>query len=73
MAGSRMRAPRYNVWAAERYRSGRNGGASKASCRVSGTGVRIPPSPPIFARSSRRDCPAESVWPPETLFPFLPP
>jgi hypothetical protein len=31
----------------ERYRSGRNGGASKASCRVSGTWVRIPPSPPI--------------------------
>ena len=30
----------------ERYRSGRNGGASKASCRVSGTWVRIPPSPP---------------------------
>src|SRR5215213_9239106 len=30
----------------ERYRSGRNGGASKASCRVTGTGVRIPPSPP---------------------------
>ena len=34
---------------AERYRSGRNGGASKASCRVSGTWVRIPPSPPAFA------------------------
>src|SRR5206468_5811535 len=32
---------------AERYRSGRNGGASKASCRVSGTWVRIPPSPPF--------------------------
>ena len=31
---------------AEKYRSGRNGGASKASCRVSGTWVRIPPSPP---------------------------
>jgi hypothetical protein len=31
----------------ERYRSGRNGGASKASCRVTGTGVRIPPSPPF--------------------------
>ena len=30
----------------ERYRSGRNGGASKASCRVTGTWVRIPPSPP---------------------------
>jgi hypothetical protein len=40
---------------AERYRSGRNGGASKASCRVSGTGVRIPPSPPAsrFARICR--------------------
>ncbi len=33
---------------AERYRSGRNGGASKASCRVTGTWVRIPPSPPSF-------------------------
>src|SRR3954470_6797323 len=32
----------------ERYRSGRNGGASKASCRVTGTWVRIPPSPPSF-------------------------
>ena len=32
----------------ERYRSGRNGGASKASCRVTGTGVRIPPSPPTL-------------------------
>ena len=31
---------------AERYRSGRNGGASKASCPARGTGVRIPPSPP---------------------------
>ena len=29
----------------ERYRSGRNGGASKASCPVRGTWVRIPPSP----------------------------
>jgi hypothetical protein len=36
---------------AERYRSGRNGGASKASCRVSGTWVRIPPSPPNSLRS----------------------
>jgi hypothetical protein len=36
----------------ERYRSGRNGGASKASCRVTGTGVRIPPSPPTFARAT---------------------
>ena len=33
---------------AERYRSGRNGVASKASCRVSGTWVRIPPSPPTL-------------------------
>jgi hypothetical protein len=33
---------------AERYRSGRNGGASKASCRVTGTWVRIPPSPPTI-------------------------
>ena len=32
----------------ERYRSGRNGGASKASCRVTGTWVRIPPSPPHY-------------------------
>src|SRR4029450_1670750 len=30
----------------ERYRSGRNGGASKASCRVTGPWVRIPPPPP---------------------------
>src|SRR5207253_3099466 len=29
----------------ERYRSGRNGGASKASCPVRGTLARIPPSP----------------------------
>ena len=36
----------------ERYRSGRNGGASKASCRVTGTGVRIPPSPPTSLRSN---------------------
>ena len=34
---------------AERYRSGRNGGASKASCRASGTWVRIPPSPPFIS------------------------
>ena len=39
---------------AERYRSGRNGGASKASCPVRGTGVRIPPSPPTFAKRSLR-------------------
>ncbi len=38
----------------ERYRSGRNGGASKASCRVTGTWVRIPPSPPDFARAVAR-------------------
>ena len=44
-AERRPRAPKM-----ERYRSGRNGGASKASCRVTGTGVRIPPSPPDFAR-----------------------
>ena len=31
---------------AERYRSGRNGRASKACCRETGTWVRIPPSPP---------------------------
>ena len=42
----RTRAAR--VSPTERYRSGRNGGASKASCRVTGTGVRIPPSPPPF-------------------------
>jgi regulator of protease activity HflC (stomatin/prohibitin superfamily) len=35
----------------ERYRSGRNGGASKASCPVRGTWVRIPPSPPAFAKT----------------------
>jgi hypothetical protein len=37
--------PARTTW--ERYRSGRNGGASKASCRVTGTWVRIPPSPPF--------------------------
>ena len=39
-----------SVWRrqSERYRSGRNGGASKASCRVTGTWVRIPPSPPYL-------------------------
>ena len=37
----------------ERYRSGRNGGASKASCRVTGTWVRIPPSPPICKSFTR--------------------
>ncbi len=37
----------------ERYRSGRNGGASKASCRVSGTWVRIPPSPPPSSLSAQ--------------------
>src|SRR2546421_1105551 len=37
-----------SVFGTERYRSGRNGGASKASCRVSGTWVRIPPSPPTI-------------------------
>ena len=41
--GSRRRRPR-----AYQERSGRNGGASKASCRVTGTGVRIPPSPPFL-------------------------
>src|SRR4030095_17267821 len=51
----------------ERYRSGRNGGASKASCRVTGTWVRIPPSPPSsFARGRiqrelRRDGVADMV------------
>ena len=39
---------------AERYRSGRNGGASKASCRVTGTWVRIPPSPPLCPCGSLR-------------------
>src|SRR3954467_3924744 len=39
----------------ERYRSGRNGGASKASCRVTGTGVRIPPSPPTFAHACHNE------------------
>ena len=34
----------------ERYRSGRNGRASKACCRVTGTWVRIPPSPPTLKR-----------------------
>ena len=33
----------------ERYRSGHNGGASKASCLPkAGTWVRIPPSPPAI-------------------------
>src|SRR5581483_9433937 len=38
----------------ERYRSGRNGGASKASCRVTGTWVRIPPSPPSIHPTKSR-------------------
>ena len=42
------------VTRAERYRSGRNGIASKAICRVTGTWVRIPPSPPSFAKRSLR-------------------
>src|SRR6187551_1861509 len=48
----------------ERYRSGRNGGASKASCRVSGTWVRIPPSPPSFQpiKSGRLYRPLVSSW-----------
>ena len=37
---------------AERYRSGRNGRASKACCRVTGTWVRIPPSPPTITSLS---------------------
>ena len=45
----------------ERYRSGRNGGASKASCRVSGTGVRIPPSPPPFAPEFARRVPTVAL------------
>ena len=41
------RPPRAPPTSAERYRSGRNGAASKAACRViPGTWVRIPPSPP---------------------------
>jgi hypothetical protein len=35
----------------ERYRSGRNGGASKASCPLRGTWVRIPPSPPLISQT----------------------
>ena len=48
----RSRAPegaRHHATRSERYRSGRNGGASKASCPVRGTWVRIPPSPPIHS------------------------
>ena len=48
----RSRAPegaRHHTTRSERYRSGRNGGASKASCPVRGTWVRIPPSPPIHS------------------------
>jgi hypothetical protein len=44
----------------ERYRSGRNGGASKASCRVTGTGVRIPPSPP-HSLAPARSCGGSEV------------
>ena len=37
----------------ERYRSGHNGGASKASCLPkAGTWVRIPPSPPAYSITS---------------------
>ena len=44
---------------AERYRSGRNGIASKAICRVTGTWVRIPPSPPyksLIVNNLRDSC-----------------
>ena len=36
-----------------RYRSGHNGGASKASCPERGPWVRIPPSPPIILKSEQ--------------------
>ena len=65
----RVRVPRATDVAAgpahdpERYRSGRNGGASKASCRVTGTWVRIPPSPPPFAQDQCEGCPAVAAPP----------
>ena len=37
-----------------RYRSGHNGGASKASCPERGPWVRIPPSPPVGKRFNMR-------------------
>ena len=46
LRGVRLRDP-FST-SAERYRSGRNGRASKACCRVTGTWVRIPPSPPYL-------------------------
>ena len=46
----------------ERYRSGRNGGASKASCRVTGTWVRIPPSPPLTRSRSFVSSRVSSRW-----------
>ena len=51
--GARLGVGRVRPFA-ERYRSGRNGGASKASCRVTGTWVRIPPSPPLCPCGSLR-------------------
>ena len=46
-SGASRASPGPDPGLAERYRSGRNGGASKASCRATGTWVRIPPSPPL--------------------------
>jgi len=44
--------PRVGPSCAERYRGGRSGGASKASCPVTGTWVRIHPPPPFFRRQA---------------------
>ena len=46
----------------ERYRSGRNGGASKASCRVTGTWVRIPPSPPFDSTDAPKTSRQARSW-----------
>jgi hypothetical protein len=52
----RLKGPHRAKAITERYRSGRNGGASKASCRVTGTWVRIPPSPPTIKVTARLTC-----------------
>src|SRR2546428_13581107 len=47
---------------AERYRSGRNGPASKAGWGLnSPTGVRIPPSPPSLVPSERNALPKSRI------------
>src|SRR6266571_7388401 len=55
----------------ERYRSGHNGGASKASCLPkAGTWVRIPPSPPVYPISPQLV--SWYAWQDSNLRPFAP-